>query len=230
MTLDARIESILFFKGESISREKLAATVGATISDTNAALTILEEKLVGRGLTLIYKEDEVMLGTSPEASDIIEKITKEELMRDLGKAGLETLSIILYRGPVSRREIDYIRGVNSNFILRNLMIRGLVEKVQNESDQRQFLYKPTFELLQYLGVQKLENLPEFSAVRTEIENYKKQSAETKTDEEGSAIPEESTTPTPVPQAEQTESLIATLNTPAEPIPEEPHNNPVPSAE
>ncbi|MFA6094757.1 MAG: SMC-Scp complex subunit ScpB [Candidatus Paceibacterota bacterium] len=177
MTLDAQIESILFFKGEPISREKLATTAGASVEDTNVALVILEEKLSGRGLSLVYKENEVMLGTAPENSDIIEKITKDELMRDLGKAGLETLSIILYRGPVARREIDYIRGVNSNFILRNLMIRGLVEKVQNETDQRQFLYKPTFELLQYLGVQKLEDLPEFSAVKTEIENYKKQNEE-----------------------------------------------------
>jgi segregation and condensation protein B len=76
-------------------------------------------------------------------------------VKDLGKAGLETLSIILYQGPISRAEIDYIRGVNSNFILRNLLIRGLIERVENPHDQRSFLYKPTLELISYLGLSKI---------------------------------------------------------------------------
>ena len=61
-----------------------------------------------------------MLGTSAEASTLIEKLTKEELNRDLGKASLETLSIIMYQGPIKRSQIDYIRGVNSTFILQKL--------------------------------------------------------------------------------------------------------------
>ena len=69
-----------------------------------------------------------MLGTAPQMSATVETLTKEELMKDLGKAGLETISIILYKGPISRAEIDYIRGVQSNFILRNLLVRGLIEK------------------------------------------------------------------------------------------------------
>ena len=97
--------------------------------------------------------------------------TKEELSRDIGKAGLETLSIIIYRGPISRREIDYIRGVNSTFIIRNLLIRGLVEKVQAEKDQRSFLYKPTLELLSFLGVRNFEELPDYAAVRVELEKF-----------------------------------------------------------
>jgi len=146
------------------------------------ALEVLKEKIKGRGVELIYKpallsevggDDEVMLGTASKLSHIIERLTKEELVRDLGKAGLETISIIAYKGPISRVEIDYIRGVQSNFILRNLQIRGLVEKITNEKDHRSFLYRPTFELLQFLGVSKIEDLPEYEKVKLEFaENLK----------------------------------------------------------
>ncbi len=131
----------------------------------------LKEKLSDRGIGLIRKEDEVMLGTVSEMSDLIEEIRKEELTKDLGKAGAETLSIVLYKGPITRAEIDYIRGVNSTFILRNLLIRGLVEKVPNPKDQRSFLYKPTLELLSYLGISGIEELPEFDTVQSEIKTF-----------------------------------------------------------
>jgi len=177
MDLSKKIEAILFWKGEPISIKKLSAAVSATEEETKSAVDALENSLKERGLVIVKKEDEVMLGTSPDLSSLIEKLTKEELVRDLGKAGLETLSIVLYQGPISRSEIDYIRGVNSTFILRNLMIRGLVERVQNPGDQRSFLYKATFDLLQYLGVSKIEDLPEFSQVKADIESFKKQREE-----------------------------------------------------
>ena len=84
----------------------------------------LEQDLKGRGLSLVRTDDEVMLGTAKEFSGLIEDLAKEELSRDLGKAGLETLSIVLYLGPITRADIDYIRGVNSQFILRALLIRA----------------------------------------------------------------------------------------------------------
>lgn len=171
MNLDAKIEAILFWKGESVSIKKLAELLGSDESEVNAGIDALERNLTDRGLQLVRKDDEVMLGTHKDASEIIEKLFKDELVKDLGKAGLETLSIILYRGPVARKDIDYIRGVNSQFIVRNLLIRGLIERVQSDSDQRQFLYKPTFELLAYLGISKLEDLPEYSEVRKEIDNH-----------------------------------------------------------
>lgn len=169
--LEQKLEALLFWKGEPVSRKWLAQALSITEGMVNDGLVVLEEKLKDRGLSLLLKEDEVTLGTKKEFSDLIEKVTKEELNRDIGKAGLETLAIILYKGPVSRRDIDYIRGVNSNFILRNLMIRGLIEKVTNPEDQRSFLYKPTFELLSHLGVEKIEMLPEFEAVKQELEAF-----------------------------------------------------------
>jgi segregation and condensation protein B len=169
LPLDTQIEAVLFWKGEPQSIKKLAASLGKKEEEISAALEILKEKIKDRGVELVFKDDEVMLGTSSKLSHIIERLTKEELVRDLGKAGLETISIIAYRGPISRAEIDYIRGVQSNFILRNLQIRGLVEKITDSKDARRFLYQPTFELLAFLGVSKITDLPEYEKVKAEFE-------------------------------------------------------------
>ena len=173
MNLEAKIEAVLFFKGEPVSLNYLAKTLKCDLSDLESAVEELANSLRGRGLTLVRKEDEVMLGTAPELSSFMEEITKEELTRDLGKAGLETLAIILYRGPVARKDIDYIRGVNSNFILRNLQIRGLVEKTVSKNDERVHLYKPTFELLQYMGLKNVKDLPEYFDINNSVDNIKK---------------------------------------------------------
>lgn len=172
MDLSSQIEAILFWKGEPLSLKRLALILGKDKDDIRKAVKNLEDKLEGRGIAVMVKDDEVTLATAKEMSGIIETLTREELVRDLGRAGLETLSIIIYRGPVSRSEIDYIRGVNSQFILRNLLVRGLIEKTASESDGRSFLYKPTFELLSFLGAKKAEDLPEYEKVRMEMEKAK----------------------------------------------------------
>lgn len=173
--LDAKIEALLFYKGEAMKvRELTKLLANEKDSDEDSienALEELKEKLSLRGVQLIRKEDEVMLATSAEMSDLIEQIRKEELTKDIGKAGAETLAIVLYKGPITRAEIDYIRGVNSTFILRNLLIRGLVEKVSNPKDQRSFLYKTTLELLSFLGIKSIEELPEFDTVQEELEKF-----------------------------------------------------------
>lgn len=170
-SLEAQIEAILFFRGEPITVQKLAKTLKSTDEAVGEALAHLEEVLRGRGLRLVRKENEVELRTAPEVAEIIETIRKEELSKDLGKAGLETLSIILYKGPVTRAQIDYIRGVNSTFVLRNLLIRGLIEKVPNPKDKRSFLYKQTMELLAFLGLSSIEGLPEYKEVKHELEIF-----------------------------------------------------------
>jgi len=172
MNLANTIEAILFFKAEPLTIGKLATLTEKTETEIKEALETLKQNLNNRGVSLLEKDNSVMLGTSPEVSPLIEKIIKEELTRDLGKAGLETLAIILYQSPISRADVDYIRGVNSNFILRNLTTRGLVERVNKEGDSRAFLYKPTFELLAHLGITSVENLPDYEQVISEIKNIK----------------------------------------------------------
>lgn len=172
LSLDAKIEGILFWKGEPVRIKKLSQILNAEEKDILSSLDVLKQKLEERGIVLVFKDDEAMLGTAPQMSAIMETLTKEELIKDLGKAGLETISIILYKGPISRAEIDYIRGVQSNFILRNLLVRGLIEKVSKPDDQRSFLYRPTFELLSHLGLSKIEDVPEYAEMKREFEAIK----------------------------------------------------------
>ncbi len=168
--LEQKIEAILFFKGESISRKKLSEFLGVGQIEVNEALEKLKESLKSRGIVLQEKDNEVMLGTASEFSELIEKLQKEELNKELSKAALETLSIILYKNGVSRSLIDYIRGVNSSFTLRALSIRGLVEKSIDPEDNRRFIYKPTFELLSFMGVKSVEELPDYNLVNSSIES------------------------------------------------------------
>jgi segregation and condensation protein B len=177
MNLDAQIEAVLFWKAEPVSVKKLAEIFAKNEKEIREAVVILKNNLQNRGLTLLDLDDSVSLGTAREMSPLIEKLTKEELVRDLGKAGLETISIVLYQGPITRAEIDYIRGVNSQFILRNLLIRDLVEKVENPADRRSFLYKPTMDLLAHLGVSAITDLPDYENVKKNIAAFKAAAAE-----------------------------------------------------
>ncbi|MCK4386837.1 MAG: SMC-Scp complex subunit ScpB [Candidatus Pacebacteria bacterium] len=183
LTLDSQIEALLFFKGEPVSKKTLARVLNKDIEEINNALFALEEKLKDRGVRLMLNSGEAVLGTAPAMSPIIELVKKEELSRNLSRAGIETLSIILYKGPITRAKIDYIRGVNSNFILRNLLVRGLAEKISNPADSRSYLYKPTFKLLSFLGISKLTDLPEYNKVQEEIEKFNNVSAAVRAGEE-----------------------------------------------
>jgi len=169
MNLESKIEAILFWKGEPMSRKKLAEILNANQIEINEGLEKLKINLESRGIVLIEKDNDVTLGTSPELSALIENLQKEELNKDLSKASLETLSIVLYKNGVSRAEIDYIRGVNSSFTLRALSVRGLVEKTTDPKDNRRYVYKPSFELMSFMGIKSVEELPDFGEVNSGIE-------------------------------------------------------------
>lgn len=164
MELASKIEGLLFYKGEDVTIKKLAELFSVNEDGVKEALIKLEESLQGRGIVLVRKDESVVLGIAGELSPIIESIRKDEISKELSKAALETLSIVLYKNGVSRSEIDYIRGVNSSFILRNLLVRGLVEKVVDSKDSRRILYCPTFETLSYMNVTKIEDLPNYTKV------------------------------------------------------------------
>jgi segregation and condensation protein B len=166
--LASTIEALLFYLAEPIRVSELAHIFGAERAEIDSALQELRDSLSGRGIRLLEHTDEVSLVTAPEASSIIESVVKEELSKDLSRAALETLSVILYHGPLTRAEIDHIRGVNSTFILRNLMIRGLVEKLDNPLDQRSFLYRATSDTLRFLGISRVEELPGYAETKGKI--------------------------------------------------------------
>jgi segregation and condensation protein B len=169
MELESKIEGLLFYKGENVTRKKLAELLQVTPEEIEKGLERLEQSLLNRGLVLVQKDDEVMLGVAKELSPLIETIRKDEIGKELSKASLETLSIVLYKNGVARSEIDYIRGVNSSFILRNLLIRGLVEKITDPEDSRRIIYRPTFDTLSFMGITSVDKLPHYSHVRSELE-------------------------------------------------------------
>lgn len=167
--LEQKIESILFYSAEPVSCDFLAKILAVEKDDIKNSLTNLSSSLSKRGVRLLLNSDEVALVTAPEFSEIIEKMVKEEREKDLGRAGIETLSIIAYKGPVSRREIEYIRGVNSQFAIRNLLLRGLIERKNKEGDERIMVYNITHDTLRFLGIGEVKELPEYEEINKNIE-------------------------------------------------------------
>lgn len=167
--LETKIEALLFFKAEPISFKKIEEVLVCSREELLEAIGSLKNNLINRGIVLIEKDEEVMLGVSPVYSEMIDTIQKEELNRDLSKASLETLSIILYKNGATRQEIDFIRGVNSSFTLRALLVRGLVERVAGDEDNRRYIYKPTFDLLSFMGVANISELPGWDDLNKGIE-------------------------------------------------------------
>ena len=173
LSLESKVEAILFFKNEPVTLAELSKWLNESRENLQFSISNLQKKCENSGTVLVTSGDEVSLGTHPAASSIIEKLQTEELSRELSRASLETLAVILYRGPVSRREIDHIRGVNSGFILRSLLVRGLIERADDISGERSFVYRPTIKLLEHLGVASLKDLPEYEQVSVKIEEFVK---------------------------------------------------------
>ncbi len=173
-----QIEAVLFYLAEPVKIDFLAKTLEVSKKEIEAGLKELEETLGQRGVRIVNHNDEVVLTTAPELAPLIEKIIKEERERDLGRAGIETLAIIAYKGPVSKKEIEYIRGVNSQFALRNLLLRGLVERRASSWDERVIVYSITADSLRYLGLSSITELPEYMEVRKQLEVESEDESET----------------------------------------------------
>lgn len=165
--LALKMEALLYALGKPLTRTELADMLGCSSEEIDAAAKDLRRE--DRGIVCVDDGKTLELRISSKAASMVEDLRKEELNRDIGRAGLEALAAVLYRGPLTRAEIDFIRGVNSSQTLRTLLMRGLVRKVQNPKDERSFLYEPTTELLAQLGVQHRDELPEFASVRSKLD-------------------------------------------------------------
>lgn len=157
-----KIEALLFYQNQPVSYQWLARYVGTSVTTIKDELQEMMPLYQGRGITIVLTSEEVALVTAIEHVSLIEQLQNEESTKELSKQSFETLAIILYsqRGIV-KPEIDFIRGVNTTYTLRNLMIRGLIEKKTNPSDKRSPLYIPSLDLLSYLGVSRIEELGSF---------------------------------------------------------------------
>lgn len=168
MTISSLIEALLFSRAEPWTTVELGKALDKNLDEIASGLSELENNLSGRGLTLVRAENTITLGTHPEAHDVLQKLYKEELEKPLSKASIETLSIIMYGSEVTRGKIDYIRGVNSSFILRSLLVRGMIERKPYAKDRKRFVYVPTVALLGQMGVAKVENLPEYERIHAQL--------------------------------------------------------------
>jgi len=156
------IESLLFVASSPTPVEQLAQVLRVDVASIEQALTSLAASFITerRGLALQRKGAQVQLTTVPEAGPHIERFLGLDLTTKLSQAALESLAMIAYRQPVTRAQIEAIRGVNCDGVLRTLLARGLVEPVGRlEQAGRPFLYGTTFQFLQYFGLNSLEQLP-----------------------------------------------------------------------
>jgi segregation and condensation protein B len=177
MPIDVLVEGLLFYKSAPQKKQTVMKLFGISDLELGVAIETLKVRLLSGATRLVETADEIQLVTCSELAPVIEAMRKSELKADIGKAGAETLAIILYQEPISRAEIDRIRGVNSSFILRNLLIRGLVERNHNKS-RNSFDFTISSALLTHLGVTHKHELPDFAAIANALEQFNQSAVNT----------------------------------------------------
>ena len=160
LSLAAKLEALLFVAAEPVASAQLAAALEVAPAVVERGLAELDESLRARGLRLQQHGGRVMLTTAPELAGLVEHFLGLEATTHLSRAALETLAIIAYRQPVTRPQIDSIRGVNSDTMLKSLLSKGLIqESGRTEGPGRPILYSTTPELLQHFGLNSTAELP-----------------------------------------------------------------------
>ncbi len=163
MSLPAKIESLLFVAAEPLSLGRICKIVDEKKQAVSAALAELMSKYAPTasvGITLVKIADNYQLLTNPRYASIAASYLKADHGLELTQPGLETLAIIAYRGPLTKPEIEQVRGVNCALILRNLLLRGLIEKI-DQSPESLSLFQITHEFLRFLGVNQVADLPNY---------------------------------------------------------------------
>ncbi|OGE80088.1 MAG: SMC-Scp complex subunit ScpB [Candidatus Doudnabacteria bacterium RIFCSPHIGHO2_01_FULL_45_18] len=166
--LKSQILSVLFVASKPVSIKELGETFEVSEEELKKASNELVADNQTSGIILLATNNKLQLASNPDNSVLVKKFLALELREKLTDASLETLAIILYRQPVSKAEIENIRGVNSQYSLRHLLIRGLIEKVQSANDKRMQLYKTTLEFMQHLGIKDMKDLPNFEELTKNI--------------------------------------------------------------
>lgn len=170
----ARLETLLFSYGEPLEIKKIAKLLGLENEECETAVAELEKLLTegsSRGLMLARTKNQVQLLTKPEHHKVAQKILEEEFREELSPAALEALSLVAYLGPIQRSLIDYIRGVNSSFTLRSLLVRGLIGRTANPEKGNVYDYTVSFEFLKHMGLAKVEELPEYERYKNILKEF-----------------------------------------------------------
>ncbi len=171
--LSGKIEAILFLTARPVSFGKLAKMSSSKESEVKEAIELLSKarNTESSGVHVIVADGAVELATNPNFADILSSMSKEETEGELTRPQLETLTIVAYRGPVTKPEIEYIRGVNCSLILRNLLMRGLVVE-KEDSNRLQNVYTISTEMLRHLGANKVSDLPDYGALHANAKIFK----------------------------------------------------------
>ncbi len=158
--LPVMVESLLFVAGEPVPVLQIAEALNVKIDEVEQALAELNSNTLTRSLRIQRKGDKVQLTTQPDCAPYIERFLGLDLTTRLSKPALETLAIIAYQQPVTRAQIEHVRGVNCDAVLSTLLNRGLIEEVGRlETAGRPIQYGTTFAFLQHFGLRSLDDMP-----------------------------------------------------------------------
>ncbi len=166
--LISKLESILFVSNKPLTAKQLAKHVESGEETVTQALHELGQLRKDNGIVLLDTGNEYQLATNSTHSELVKNFLNADLRESLTEATVEVLAIIAYRQPISKAEIEAIRGVNSQYSIRALLMRGLIEKVPNPNDARGSYYHITTEFLQHLGITSVADLPEFNKLVADI--------------------------------------------------------------
>lgn len=166
--LKSILESLLFISDKPQSAKELAKFLEQPQGEVEACLKELAAEKRESGIVLLESNGEYQMSTSPENSTQVKNFLNAELREKLTDATVEVLGIIAYRQPISKAEIEAIRGVNSQYSVRHLLMRGLIEKVSNPNDARSVYYQTTTEFLQHLGLGSVKDLPAFEELVAQV--------------------------------------------------------------
>lgn len=160
--LKPKIEALLFLTTKPLTFKRLAKMLKVKISEIEEALKEMATQMNGseRGVHLVISQDAATLATNPDLAEELSSLTKDDMQSDLTRPQLETLTIIAYRAPITKAEIEHIRGVNCSIILRNLLMRGLIEE-RDDKAKLQSVYTLSSKMLRHLGIHGVEELPDF---------------------------------------------------------------------
>ena len=160
-----KLEAVLFAGGAGIPKKQLAKHIGCDTEQLEQLLGALQEQRTESGVVIADDGVQVALATNPSLADFMKEVRKEEETAPLSKAMQETLSIIAYAGPIAKVDLDFLRGVNTQYTLRRLAMRGLI---QDERKGRVRLVSISIEFLLHMGVQQAEELPDYATIRQKI--------------------------------------------------------------
>ncbi len=160
LELEAKLEALLFVTPTAVTLGQLATALGITPREVEKHLAALAGGYDGRGIRLQEHRGRYQLTTAPETALLVEQFLSLEATTRLSQAALETLAIIAYQQPVSRPQVDSVRGVNSDAVIKNMLSKGLIEEAgRAEGPGRPILYTTTPEFLQHFGLASLQELP-----------------------------------------------------------------------